>query len=405
MSSSKKAERQLKELRRLMPWNWDARVEEHPPGEKAMHDFEDIVNYRVGGRKRRGGALAAVAQKTVVPRKKKTSKKLTQAYDESNKENIPPEELPAHVTKENVPVADEEPVKENLPVAEEEPVKESLPVADEDPAKESLPVAEEEPVKEKKEEHVKEEEEEEVKKECDVAKLSPRVENLAKEGSPMYGEKTPALVKEKSVVHRETPAAISPGLMLTPASAASKGMSSEQRQPRLKKEQSLSGRVDRAKSIGKAVRTDTVMAKKQARRVTFATPEAALSLSPDTVDATQHSTARIVRFSDNFSIDLSKYGSALKMKRPSSCPPLFRTLPDHGRRVASPGKNPARVFATLQEHKSASRRATPYMKRDTAVFSREVTLSRLIREGVGLKDSAGSSVAPCALPPGKPLRL
>jgi hypothetical protein len=221
----------------------------------------------------------------------------------------------------------------------------------------------------------------------------------------MYGEKTPALVKEKSVVHRETPAAISPGLMLTPASTASKGLSSEQRQPRLKKEQSLSGRVDRAKSIGKAVRSNTVMAKKQARRVTFATPEAALSLSPDTVDATQHSTARIVRFSDNFSIDLSKYGSALKMKRPSSCPPLFRTLPDHGRRVASPGKNPARVFATLQEHTSASRRATPYMKRDTAVFSREVTLSRLIREGVGLKDSAGSSVAPYALPPGKPLRL
>eukprot|EP00204_Picochlorum_oklahomense_P001927 CAMPEP_0118798396 /NCGR_PEP_ID=MMETSP1161-20130426/804_1 /TAXON_ID=249345 /ORGANISM="Picochlorum oklahomensis, Strain CCMP2329" /LENGTH=376 /DNA_ID=CAMNT_0006725807 /DNA_START=217 /DNA_END=1344 /DNA_ORIENTATION=- len=376
MSSSKKAERQLKELRRLMPWNWDARVEEHPPGEKAMHDFEDIVNYRVGGRKRRGGALAAVAQKTVVPRKKKTSKKLTQSYDESNKENIPPEELPAHVTKENVPVADEEAVKESLPIADEEAVKESLPVAVE------------EPVKEKKEEHVKEEEEEEVKKECDVAKLSPRVENLAKESSPMYGEKTPALVKEKSVVHRETPAAISPGLMLTPASTASKGLSSEQRQPRLKKEQSLSGRVDRAKSIGKAVRSNTVMAKKTGKKSTFATPEAALSLSPDTVDATQHSTARIVRFSDNVSIDLSKYGSALKMKRPSSCPPLFRTLPDHGRRVASPGKNPARVFATLQEHKSASRRATPYMKRDTAVFSREVTLSRLIREGVGLKDSA-----------------
>lgn len=377
-----------------MPWNWDARVEEHPPGEKAMHDFEDIVNYRVGGRKRRSGSLAAVAQKTVVPRKKKTSKKLTHEYDESNKENIPPEELPAHVTKENIPVAEEEPVKESLPVAEEEPVKESLPIADEEPAKE------------KKEEHVKEEEEEEeVKKECDVAKLSPRVENLAKESSPMHGEKTPALVKEKSVVLGETPAAISPGLMLTPASAASQGLSSEQRQPRLKKEHSLSGRVDKAKSVGKAVRSHTVMAKKQARRVTFATPEAALSLSPDTVDATQHSTARIVRFSDNFSIDLSKYGSALKMKRPSSCPPLFRTLPDHGRRVASPGKNPARVFATLQEQKSASRRATPYMKRDTAVFSREVVLSRLIREGVGLKDSAGSSVAPYALPPGKPLRL
>jgi hypothetical protein len=53
----KKAQRQLKELRRLMPWNWDSRVEEHPPGEKAMHDFEDIVNYRIDGRKRRSHSI------------------------------------------------------------------------------------------------------------------------------------------------------------------------------------------------------------------------------------------------------------------------------------------------------------------------------------------------------------
>jgi len=33
------------------------RVEEHPPGEKAMHDFEDIVNYRIDGRKRRSHSI------------------------------------------------------------------------------------------------------------------------------------------------------------------------------------------------------------------------------------------------------------------------------------------------------------------------------------------------------------
>jgi len=44
------------------------RVEEHPPGEKAMHDFEDIVNYRIDGRKRRNnsipGQIATVDEKT-----------------------------------------------------------------------------------------------------------------------------------------------------------------------------------------------------------------------------------------------------------------------------------------------------------------------------------------------------
>eukprot|EP00890_Picochlorum_soloecismus_P002085 jgi/Picsp_1/2878/NSC_01103-R1_hypothetical protein CHLNCDRAFT_54730 [Chlorella variabilis] len=67
----KKAQRQLKELRRLMPWNWDSRVEEHPPGEKAMHDFEDIVNYRMDGRKRRSHPVVGHA----VTMKEKNEKK------------------------------------------------------------------------------------------------------------------------------------------------------------------------------------------------------------------------------------------------------------------------------------------------------------------------------------------
>lgn len=317
-----------------MPWNWDARVEEHPPGEKAMHDFEDIVNYRVGGRKRRSVALAPVAQKNVVVRKKKTVKKGTQEYDESNKENIPPEELGIVLQKDTVT------------------------------------------------------EQKDQEKECDVDKSE----------SPVYGQKTPALVKEKSVVVGETPAAISPGLMLTPASAVSKGLAQQESQTR-------SGRVEKTLVKTTSACKDSSAGKKQARRVTFATPEVpTLSLSPATAGVTQHSTARIVRFSDNVSIDLAKYGSALKMKRPSGCPPLFRTLPNHGRRVASPGKNPVAVYATLKQHSSASRRATPYMKRDTAMFSREGTLSRLIREGVTMKDSAGG-VTPFALVSRKPLRM
>lgn len=34
--------RALKELRSLAPWNWDSRVAKHPPGEKALRDFEKV---------------------------------------------------------------------------------------------------------------------------------------------------------------------------------------------------------------------------------------------------------------------------------------------------------------------------------------------------------------------------
>lgn len=44
---SNKTERQLKELRRLMPWTWDARIEKHPPGEKSLEDFEYIYATQV----------------------------------------------------------------------------------------------------------------------------------------------------------------------------------------------------------------------------------------------------------------------------------------------------------------------------------------------------------------------
>ena len=37
--------RQLKELRSLMPWTWDSRLDSHPPGEAAMRDFEDCHSW------------------------------------------------------------------------------------------------------------------------------------------------------------------------------------------------------------------------------------------------------------------------------------------------------------------------------------------------------------------------
>ncbi len=50
---SNKTERQLKELRRLMPWTWDANLEKHPPGEKALKDFENVLSHQEQSRTRK----------------------------------------------------------------------------------------------------------------------------------------------------------------------------------------------------------------------------------------------------------------------------------------------------------------------------------------------------------------
>lgn len=34
--------RMLKELKGLAPWQWDSRVTKHPPGAKALSDFEKV---------------------------------------------------------------------------------------------------------------------------------------------------------------------------------------------------------------------------------------------------------------------------------------------------------------------------------------------------------------------------
>ncbi|PRW33022.1 hypothetical protein C2E21_8020 [Chlorella sorokiniana] len=61
------ASRQLRELQRLMAWSWDSRVEEHPPGEKAMHDFECVVNYQLDSRRRRTGTPSSAAAASPAP--------------------------------------------------------------------------------------------------------------------------------------------------------------------------------------------------------------------------------------------------------------------------------------------------------------------------------------------------
>ncbi|BDA49161.1 hypothetical protein COCOBI_13-2710 [Coccomyxa sp. Obi] len=71
---SRKEPRQLKELRNLMPFAWDARKEKHPPGAASMRDFQNCLQFSfkprhsptkpadIGQRKRRKKALDSKAQ-------------------------------------------------------------------------------------------------------------------------------------------------------------------------------------------------------------------------------------------------------------------------------------------------------------------------------------------------------
>ena len=136
-----KTDKQLKELRRLMPWNWDARVEEHPPGEKAMQDFEDVVNYRIDGRKRRHLPVTTEVKerRKKKPAKAKVNKKASETETESNKENIPPavDIAPQEEVKHETVVATPS-VKTATPMA---PPKEAVPVAESVPVAEAVPVS------------------------------------------------------------------------------------------------------------------------------------------------------------------------------------------------------------------------------------------------------------------------
>lgn len=61
--------RQLKELRSLMPWTWDARIDEHPAGESSLRDFKDVYSWTGDGKGRRAGGNHRDALPTPPPRK------------------------------------------------------------------------------------------------------------------------------------------------------------------------------------------------------------------------------------------------------------------------------------------------------------------------------------------------
>lgn len=60
--------RQLKELRSLMPWTWDARIEEHPAGESSLRDFKDVYRWTGDEKGRRSSAAPRDASAAPPPR-------------------------------------------------------------------------------------------------------------------------------------------------------------------------------------------------------------------------------------------------------------------------------------------------------------------------------------------------
>jgi hypothetical protein len=67
--------RQLKELRGLMPWTWDSRLDTHPPGEAAMRDFEDC-RWGVGNWTRGPRRASHVPATQAAPQRNKRSAKV-----------------------------------------------------------------------------------------------------------------------------------------------------------------------------------------------------------------------------------------------------------------------------------------------------------------------------------------
>jgi len=364
---SRKAERQLKELRRLMPWNWDSRVEEHPPGEKAMQDFEDVVNYRIDGRKRRNVASQTGVLSVVQPKQrkeknaaKKVKKVSTKDDAGDNKENIPP-------------VCNLDPSNENeikLPVTIE--IGTQKMAADSAAAKEQNTPAVAPPVT------------------LPCTAMTPAHQSNAKKVSVIDVMASP----------------ITPGFILTPATeqkeeenAVAKrkvDRSRESKMQRTSKQKTLSG----CEKVARLSEGSKQKKKQQTRRVSFC--ETPVIRKPQIESPAN--IVRAVNFGDDLCIDIEKYRSGIKVKRPRGCPPLFRDhFEAHGRRTLPAVVGPRMALASVpgNAQKNQPLQTTPYRSRNSdRLFAREGVLARIIQNGLQLKGAAHTSTA---LPPLKPL--
>ena len=433
------AHRQLKELRSLMPWNWDARIEDHPPGEKAMVDFEDVVNYKYDGR-RRARSLSAVEevarfQKAEEARVERERKRLARVEREKTKKTDKTETKGTKGTKETKKKAEE--LKGG---SKSKHTKETSR-----PSKT--------PAKKKARSKAKADD-------SNKENVEPASDNVAVDAAV-----TPAVGRRNQPRNCTKPAAehavtTTPGLVLTPVADGAV--------PTTGKRAGGANRTNKTSSNLKRASTTTLTAEKNAkrqaaekpksRRVTFGSAsarktglagsvgsvgsagKATVAATPATVAAKSRNrtpratgavkprsssrptsrshratqqTNRVVNFPPSLTIDLDKYGYGIGIRRPPGCPPLFRAVEDAGRAtVPSLASLPLEMFtvpALPVGEAMVPRVCSPYHGRPEAV-RREEVLVQLIQAGVSAASELGemmrgegalgsSAGAPCVLSP------
>lgn len=404
------AHRQLKELRSLMPWNWDARIEDHPPGEKAMVDFEDVVNYRYDGR-RRGRSLSAVEE---VERFKKAE----QAKAERESKRL------ARLDREKArkeEAGKAEKVQENK-LAEKKVAEKKV---------EEKMVAEKDRGRKKQAKKLKVDDRDSNKENVAPASDNVDVNNEDDTMTPAVGRRNKSRSCAKTMQIADQQAVTTPGFVLTPVADGSgygTGAATVSTTKRVASRNRTSSNLKRAASNDNRARlTAEKNTKNKSRRVTFGsasaqkvTPATKSKSSNRTPKATSVSnvskgsnlsskicgfkgsnraeTNRVVNFPPCLTIDLDKYGYGIGIRRPPGCPPLFRAVANAGRStVPSMDSLPLEMFQVpaMPLHDGAlsipPRVCTPF-RGQTEVVSREFVLAQLVQAGVRAAEELGEMI-------------
>lgn len=104
--------------------------------------------------------------------------------------------------------------------------------------------------------------------------------------------------------------------------------------------------------------------------------------TPATATA-ENKTSRVVNFPQSLTIDLDKYGYGIGVRRPPGCPPLFRTVEDHGRQtVPTPAPFLPLLEASQNVQGQKARACTPFRGKPDVPFSREALLAKMIHSGL-----------------------
>lgn len=370
--------RQLKELRSLMPWNWDARIEDHPPGEKAMMDFEDVVNYRYDGR-RRARSVSAVEEverfKRAEEAKAEREKKRLARLERAAKKEEGRDAVGAGESK-----AKKDEVQNAVQKAPQNAVQKAATTKT--AVKRAARVTKGRVV-------------------CggqrrgDGRARATRNDNNKENVPPvekaqggLQADVSTAVTPSAAKGRRNEPrsctkdhAVTTPGFVLTPAVGNTSSVSARKRG----KGDAGSDGDSNSNKHSKRLTGGRPKANKS-RRVTFGVSAGAgVQLAPSRSDpkaggARYKKTPRAVNFPESLTIDLDKYGYGIGMRPPPGCPPLFHTIKDHGRTTVPAMSPMTAVDMPALNDATIPRACTPF--RGRPVLSREFVLAQMVQAGM-----------------------